>query len=77
MPPFLVIEILSAEDRMVRMQPENSGIPVDWSGVCLLVDPQERQALRYSQQTPAGCLKDTLKTEDPSLEITLESVLSA
>ena len=42
-----------------------------------LVDPQEGQALLYSQQAPAGRLDDILRTENPSLEIPLESVLSA
>jgi len=76
-PPFLVIEILSAEDRMVRMQPKiqeylSIGVEYVW-----LVDPQEGQALLYSQQAPAGRLDDILRTENPSLEIPLESVLSA
>jgi Uma2 family endonuclease len=76
-PPFLVIEILSAEDRMVRMQPRiqeylSIGVEYVW-----LIDPQERQALLYSQQAPAGRLEDTLRTENPSFEIPLESVLAS
>ena len=43
-PPFLVIEILSPEDRMVRMQPkiaEYLSIGVEWVWV---VDPEEKTA---------------------------------
>lgn len=74
-PPFLAIEILSPEDRMVRMQPKiqeylSIGVEYVW-----LIDPQERQALVYSQQNPAGCLEDALRTENPRIEILLASVL--
>jgi len=75
-PPFLVIEILSPEDRMVRMQPKireylDHGAEWIW-----LVDPDERQALCYSQQNPAGWACDVLRTENPALEIALETVLA-
>jgi Uma2 family endonuclease len=48
-PPFLAIEILSAEDRLVRMQPkiqEYFSIGVEW---IWLVDPDERKAICYSR----------------------------
>jgi Uma2 family endonuclease len=75
-PPFLVIEILSPEDRMVRMQPKvreylDHGAEWIW-----LIDPDERQALCYSQQNPAGWACDVLRTENPALEIALETVLA-
>jgi len=69
--PFLVIEILSPEDRMVRMLPkiqEYLSIGVEWVWV---IDPEEKSALLYSQKNPAGALCDILRTESPALEIPL------
>jgi Uma2 family endonuclease len=69
--PFLVVEILSPEDRMVRMLPkiqEYLSIGVQWIWI---VDPQEQSALLYSQQNPAGALCDILRTENPEIEIPL------
>ena len=73
-PPFLVIEILSAEDRMVRMQPkiqEYLSIGVEW---IWLIDPEEEKAICYSEKNPTGILCDALKTENPAIEIPLKSV---
>lgn len=70
-PPFLVIEILSPEDRMVRMLPkiqEYLSIGVEWVWV---IDPEEKSALSYSQKNPAGAVCDVLRTENPALEIPL------
>ena len=71
-PPFLVVEILSPEDRMVRMLPkiqEYLSIGVEWVWV---VDPEEKSALIHSRKDPAGALTDVLRTENPSIEIPLE-----
>jgi Uma2 family endonuclease len=70
-PPFLVIEIVSPEDRMVRMLPkiqEYLSIGVAWVWV---IDPEEKSALSYSRQNPAGGVCDTLRTEKPDIEIPL------
>ena len=72
--PFLVLEILSPEDRMVRMQPkiqEYLGIGVDhvW-----LIDPYDKKALAYSREDPIGKLAGVLKTVSPHLEISLETL---
>jgi Uma2 family endonuclease len=70
-PPFLVVEILSPEDRIVRMQPkiqEYLSIGVEW---IWLIDPEERRAICYSQANPAGALCDVLRTENPLIEIPL------
>jgi Uma2 family endonuclease len=40
-----------------------------------LIDPEERKALCYSHQDPAGCFCDVLRTENPVIEIPLESAL--
>jgi Uma2 family endonuclease len=69
--PFLVIEVLSPEDRMVRMLPkiqEYLALGVEWIWI---VDPQEQSALLYSRQNPAGALCDILRTENPVIEIPL------
>lgn len=75
-PPFLAIEILSPEDRMVRMQPkiqEYLSIGVEW---VWLIDPFEKKAICYSQQNPAGVLCEVLRTENPTIEIPLETALN-
>lgn len=74
--PFLAVEILSSGDRMVRMQPKIQdylSIGVEW---IWLIDPEEKQALIYSQQNPTGVLGDVLKTENPTIEILLGTVLN-
>jgi Uma2 family endonuclease len=76
-PPFLVIEILSPDDRMVRMQhkiQEYLSIGVEWIWV---VGPEERKAICYSQQNPAGSLCDVLRTTNPEIEIPLATVFEA
>jgi len=76
-PPFLVIEILSPEDRITRMQPkiqEYLSIGAEW---IWLVDPEERKAISYSQSNPAGTLCDVLRTVNPHIEIPLSTVFDA
>jgi len=71
-PPFLVIEILSPEDRMTRMLPkiqEYLAIGVEW---IWLIDPREKSAMCFSKQYPGGNLCDVLRTENPLLEIPLD-----
>ena len=73
--PFLVIEILSPEDRITRMQPkiaEYLSIGVEW---IWLIDPLEKSAICYSQRNPAGVLSDVLRTEDPVIETPLAEAL--
>jgi len=71
-PPFLVVEILSPEDRMIRMLPkiqEYLSIGVEWVWI---VDPREKSALCFSKKNPAGEVCGTLRTENPTIEIPLE-----
>jgi Uma2 family endonuclease len=73
-PPFLVVEVLSPEDRMVRMLPkiqEYLAIGVEWVWI---IDPEEKSALCYSQKDPAGAVCDVLRTENPNIEIPLQAV---
>jgi Uma2 family endonuclease len=75
-PPFLAIEILSREDRMVRMLPkiqEYLSIGTEWIWV---IDPEEGKAIIYSQASPAGVLSDILRTEDPAIEIPVAEALA-
>ena len=72
-PPALCIEILSPEDRMVRMLPKiheylSIGVEYVW-----LIDPQERAALSFSRLDPQGAVCDVLRTENPSIEIPLQA----
>ncbi|MGA3200914.1 MAG: Uma2 family endonuclease [Bryobacteraceae bacterium] len=66
--PFLVVEILSPEDRMVPKIQEYLSIGAEWIWI---VDPQEQSALLYSQQNPAGAVCDILRAENPAIEIPL------
>jgi Uma2 family endonuclease len=69
--PFLVVEILSPEDRMVRMLPkiqEYLSIGVEWIWI---VDPREQTALLFSQKNPAGTVCEILRTDNPDIEIPL------
>jgi|SRR5580698_4707736 Uma2 family endonuclease len=71
--PFLIVEVLSPEDRMVRMLPkiqEYLSIGVEWIWI---VDPQEQSALLYSQKNPAGAVCEVLIAENPSIEIPLSA----
>jgi len=73
-PPFLCIEILSPEDRMSRVWERlhdyfEMGVPNVW-----VVDPETRVA---HIATPSGDLHrvvDTLRTNDPVLEVPLSEV---
>lgn len=71
--PFLVVEILSPEDRMVRMLPKvqeylSIGVEYIW-----LVDPQDKAALTFSQKDPKGSVCEVLRTEHPAIEIPLQA----
>lgn len=76
-PPFLVAEILSPEDRIVRIQPKireylTHGVEFIW-----VVDPDERRALCYSPSDPGGTLVDDLRTSNPDLHIPLPVLFAA
>jgi Uma2 family endonuclease len=76
-PPFLAIEILSAEDRLVRLQPKiqeylRHGVEAVW-----VIDPEERRAMSYSPALPGGTLVDELRTENPPIAIPLADLLAA
>jgi len=76
-PPWIVIEILSSEDRMSRIRRKIDdylafGVPHVW-----LIDPEARTADVY---TPQGFypVKDLLlRTEDPAVQIPLPEIFRA
>jgi Uma2 family endonuclease len=76
-PPFLVIEVLSAEDRLVRLQPKiqdylRHGVAWIW-----VIDPDERRAMRYSPSDPGGSVVTELRTENPAIIVPLAELFSA
>lgn len=75
--PFLVVEILSPEDRLVRLQPkiqEYLAHGVEWIWV---IDPDDRSALCYAPSNPGGSLVDELRTEHPEIVIRVDDLLSS
>lgn len=74
-PPFLAIEILSPEDRMIRVLPRiadylRAGVSATW-----VIDPQERKAMIFAPEQPTGVVTDMLRASDPAIEIPLADVL--
>jgi Uma2 family endonuclease len=76
-PPFLVVEILSPEDRLVRIQEKVQEYLAIGTDHVWVIDPEERRAIVYSQQAPAGRVEEVLRTHNPDIEIPLLSVLPA
>ena len=76
-PPFLVIEILSADDRLVRLQPKIQEYLTHGAEWVWVIDPEERRAFCYSPAFPGGALVEELRTENPSIAIPLADLLSA
>ena len=75
-PPFLAIEILSSEDRIIRMHAKiadyfSMGVEYVW-----IIDPAEAKALCYSNQIPIGELCDVLRTSNPDIAIPLQAALN-
>lgn len=76
-PPFLVAEILSPEDRLVRLQPKIQDYLAHGVEYVWIIDPDERRAMSYSPANPGGALIDELRTEHPEITIPLADLLSA
>ena len=75
-PPLLVAEILSAEDRLVRLQPKIQEYLQHGTEWVWVIDPEERRALCYSPASPGGTLVDELRTENPTIAVSLTDLLS-
>jgi len=78
MPPFLAVDVLSSDDRLVRVQHKvrnylTAGVEWVW-----LIDPVEREALSYSRTAPMGTsVTEVLRTTDPLIEVRLKHVFSS
>ncbi len=75
-PPFLIVEILSPEDRMTRVKVKVEEYLAAGTQWIWLVDPDEKMAICYSQANPAGSVCDVLRTESPAIEIPLSEVFA-
>ncbi len=74
-PPFLCIEILSVEDRMVRVQERiddylEFGVRYVW-----LINPQTRKAWIYTSDGAREAKDGVLRTVDPEIAVPLSEVL--
>ena len=74
--PFLAIEILSPDDRAIRMLEkiqEYLAAGVEWVWI---VDPYERKAMICSHANRVPQTTDVLRTENPAIEIALSEALA-
>jgi Uma2 family endonuclease len=76
-PPFIVIEILSPEDRMSRVRKKIDeylafGVAHVW-----LIDPEERRADVYTASLIFEAKDGMLRTEDPAIEVPLADLFQA
>jgi Uma2 family endonuclease len=76
-PPFIVIEILSREDRMSRVRKKIDeflafGVPYVW-----VIDPEARRADVYTASGFYEAKDGVLRTEGPPIEIVLAELFQA
>ena len=75
-PPFLAIEILSPDDRTIRLLEKIQdyfAAGVEWVWI---VDPYERKAMICSHANRAPQSTELLRTENPAIELALAEVLA-
>ena len=75
-PPFLVVEILSKDDRPGEIQEKvrdytDFGVPFVW-----VIDPQSRRGYVYTGRDHFEAKDGVLRTEDPRLEVAVEDILN-
>ena len=73
-PPLVVIEILSPEDRLSRMQQRideylKFGVRYVW-----LIDPEARRAWAHTTESIREAKDLILRTEDPAIELPLADI---
>jgi Uma2 family endonuclease len=73
--PFLCVEVLSPDDRMVRMHEKigdylSMGVTYVW-----VVDPYLRTAWTYTSEGSVEAKDGVLRTKDPDIEMPLSEVL--
>ena len=69
-------EVLSPDDRLVRLPPKIQEYLAHGVAWVWVIDPDDRRALSYSAANPAGTVVDVLRTENPDIAITLNDLLS-
>ena len=74
-PPFVVIEILSKDDRHADLMEKiddyrSFGIPWIW-----VIDPESRRGEIYTSQGMNEARDGVMRTGDPAIEITLSEIL--
>jgi Uma2 family endonuclease len=75
-PPFICIEVLSPEDRVMRIQARiddylNFGVPYVW-----MIDPAARRVWAYTTDGSREIKDGVLRTENPSLRVDLAEIFS-
>ncbi len=73
-PPFIVIEVLSPEDRADRMQTKiadylDFGIAHVW-----VLDPETKSAIAYTREGVTPVFEGSLRTADPIIELPLSEL---
>lgn len=73
-PPFLVVEVLSPDDRMSEMQERiddylEFGVPYVW-----IVDPLKHKAFVYTSEASREVKDGMLRTADPVIEVPLNAL---
>jgi Uma2 family endonuclease len=72
-PPLLIVEILSPEDRMSRMQRKvEDYVAMGCQNVSIL-DPARRKAYRYDGRATVD-VQDTVVADEPELTISLSQI---
>jgi len=76
-PPFIAIEILSKDDRIIQMQERiddylRFGVRYVW-----LIDPRTQRAWIYTKEGAHEAKDRILRTEDPAIELPLPEIFHA
>jgi len=76
-PPFIAIEILSKDDRIIQMQERiddylRFGVRYVW-----LIDPRTQRAWIYTKEGAHEAKDGILRTEDPAIELPLPEIFHA
>ncbi len=75
-PPVAVIEILSPEDRVARMQKRIDDLLDAGTAQVLVVDPTGRRAWEYSRDGSNEIRNGVLRLADPAFEIPLHEIFA-
>ena len=75
-PPFLVVEILSKDDRPGEIQEKIRDYTEFGVRFCWVIDPRTRRGYVYTEHDSFEAKDGILRTEDPLLEVVVEDILS-